>query len=1095
MKKKFYVRTFHEIGKFKKLYLIMRLSFIMLLVSSLSVIGNSYSQSTKFSFQLSNATVKDVFQEIERNSEFIIVYSDDMIDVTRKVSLKVADASVEKILDQILKVTNNGYEIKERQIVITKLKDLPLNVMTVQNERVLKGLVKTSDGSTLPGATVIEKGTNNGTITDFDGNFTLNVSKANAVIVFSFVGMSTIEMDYTGQTTMNVVMREDAIGLEEVVAIGYGVQKRKEITSSITNVQAEDFKQGAITSSPMQLVQGKVAGLAISRRNGGDPTSGVSVQLRGVSTVSGNLEPLVIVDGVPGGSLNSVSPEDIQSIDVLRDGSAAAIYGTRGTNGVIIITTKKGSSGQMKIEYSAYGTVDQMTKRPELLSASEYRDVAKEFKASGNNDKIGKANAMIDYGADTDWFEELTRTPISQVQYISLSGGNKTTTYMASLNYRDIDGIVERSYQKMLNSRMSLNHSAFDDKLKLAFNLSASTRKFSPVDYEIYRQGMTRNPTLPVFNTNGTYYETNGWEDYNPVGMVFQTDRDNQATELLGNTRISYEFLPGLTASVLGAVQKNNEFRGYYSYKGSSHSAQSGYNGRANREYMQWYDQTLETTLNYSKLLNDVHRVDIMGGYSYQDFTYEQFFAGNSNFITDQYTYNNLGAGDYLPQGNAVMSSYKNSSKLVAFIGRAIYSYQDKYLMTAGLRHEGSSKFGDNEKWSLFPSVSLGWRISEEGFMGDVDWIDDAKVRVGYGVTGNQGTSPYASLVRMRPGPRMLYNGKWIPGTEPASNPNPDLRWETKTEWNVGLDLTVFENRLSAHLDVYNRLTSDLIYTYNVPTPPNIFNQTTTNVGEIRNSGIELSLNAVAVKSGDFKWSVDFNISHNSNELVSLSSDAYPFNYQDIGNIGSPGLNATPSFRLEEGKPIGNMFGYKFAGFSPEGKWLVYNKAGAAIPVNAATYEDKDIIGNGLPKVYMGLGNTLKYKNWDMSVFFRGVFGYDILNTLGIFHQNESMLPLNVLRSSRDINLFDSQQYTSFYVEKGDFLKLDNVTLGYNFNVKGSKVFQKARIYASGLNLHTFTGYSGIDPELEINGLEPGTDSRRAYPRTTTYTLGINLIF
>jgi len=967
--------------------------------------------------------------------------------------------------------------------------------MSFAQQKAITGeVIEESTGESLPGVTIVVKGTSQGTITDFDGHYSIPNVEQGTTLIFSFVGMLTQEIVVGNQTSIDVTMKADAIGLGlvEVIAIGYGTQKKRTITSAIDRVNKEDFNQGPVTSSAMQLVQGKVAGLMIQRVNS-DPNRDVSIQLRGVSTVSGSSQPLIIIDGIPGGNLNSIAPEDIESIDVLKDGSAASIYGTRGSNGVIIVTTKKGKEGKMRVEYSGYVTFEKV-QLPDLLSGDEYRNLAQEFANSGNPTKEAKASSMMDFGSDTDWLGEMTRDPFSMVHHISVSGGNKTTTYSGSLNYQDTEGVLKRSDRNMLRSHLSVAHSALEDRLNISFNLSATTGEYTPADYGLYSQALKRNPTMPVYNEDGTFHETYGWDEYNPVGLIYQIDKDNKVTELLGSTRMSYEIVPGLTAAVIGAIQKHEEFNGYYDQKESSFSVPGGYEGRANRGFLQSMDRTLETTLNFSKLINEVHRFDILGGYSYQDFTNEGFFAENSSFITDQYSYNNLGAGDYLLQGKASMASHKNESTLIAFLGRAIYSYQDKYLMTAGVRREGSSKFGENNKWGWFPSLSLGWRITEEDFMKDISWLDDIKLRAGYGVTGNQGTGPYASLVRLRPGARMYYNGSWVPGVEPASNPNPDLGWETKSEINFGIDMTVLNNRLSANIDVYRNITKDLIYSYSVPTPPNIYSETITNVGEIRNSGIEFTVNAIPVQEKDFQWNINCNLSYNDNELVSLSNEQYPFEFKDILMINSLGLSNVTTYRLEEGQPIGNMFGYMFAGFTDEGKWLVYNKEGEKIPVPQATPDDKDVMGNGLPKINAGLTNTFRYKNFDLSFMFRGVFGFDIYNLVNLTHENAFQLPLNILDSGVDSELFDVPSYNSYYVEKGDFVKLDNVTFGYSFKVN-REVIKKARVYFTGQNLYTFTNYSGVDPEVDINGLGPGFDGRFNYPRTTSFTFGINLTF
>jgi TonB-dependent starch-binding outer membrane protein SusC len=1082
-----------KIPEIKKLFKIMRLTCFLILVSVMSVLaGKTYSQTKLLNLNMDNATVKEVLVEIEKQSEFRFMYSGKFIDINREVSVNVKNQKIESVLNLLFAKTDVGYKIKDRFIVLTTPELIDYGVEAVFQQLTVSGKVTDSNGQPLPGVSIVVKGTTQGTVTNAYGEYTLTNISPDATLVFSFVGMLTQEVTISNQTTINVTMEEEIIGIEEVVAIGYGTQRKEEVTSSISKVNKEDFNQGAIVSSPMQLVQGKVAGLAIQRPYS-DPNRGISIQLRGISTVAGNNNPLIIIDGIPGGNLNTIAPEEIESIDVLRDGSAAAIYGTRGTNGVIIVTTKKGRKGKPEVTYSGYLT-SEIAKFPKMLSAKEYNDLAQEYKNSDNSTKIAKGKSMKDYGGNTDWFKEMTRQPFSQVHHISITGGNQSTTYSASLNYRDIEGILKRSGKSALRSHLNLNYTTPNNRFNLALNLSGNTEKSHPSDYGVYQHALLRNPTLPVYNEDGTFYETWGWNDYNPVALIEQRDRDNQSTEILGNTRISFEILPGLKAMAMGAIQKNQSLNGYYDYKDSAPSILGGYNGSASRTTNQGLEEILETTMNYSKLLNQVHRFEILAGYSYEKFIYEGFSAGNNYFITDQYTYNNLGAGDYLLEGKANMSSYKNESKLIAFLGRAIYSYKDKYLLTTSLRQEGSSKFGADNKWGLFPSISIGWRVTEESFMQNQSWINNLKIRAGYGVTGNQGTDPYASLVRLGPASRMLYQGKWIQGVQAVSNPNPNLRWETKHEYNIGVDLTFLKNKLTTHIDLYNRLTKDLIYIYSVPTPPNIYNSTIYNVGEISNKGIELSINANPIQNKTFHWILDFNVSYNSNKLISLSNEQFPLDYKDILMINTLGLSNVYTFRLEEGEPIGNMYGYIFADFTDEGKWLYYNKNGEIIKGSEAREEDKGVMGNGLPKIYSGLTNTFKYKNFDLSVMLRGVFCFDIYGLLHTAHLNAFNLPINVLSRSKDIELFDIPAYNSYYAEKGDFVKLDNVTFGYNFNFK-DKFIENVRVYVSGQELYTLTGYSGVDPEVEINGLGPGFDWRTGYPRTKTFVAGFNLTF
>lgn len=1085
------VSLFSRVWKHKMLF-IMRLTFSICLFCVLQSFAiGTYSQSVRLSINQKNISIESALQLIEDKTEYYFMYSALAVDVKRTVDIEATNKLVPEILENIFKGTDTTFKIDGRLVALSNNGEIsPVN----QQQKSVSGRVTDSSGGSLPGVSVVVKGTTNGTITDVNGNYSLSNFPANATLQFSFVGMKTQEMVLGNKTVINVILEEETIGIDEVVAIGYGTQKKGEVTSAIVNIKKENFNKGAVTSSPMQMVQGKIAGLAIHQVNN-DPNGNVAFQLRGVSTVSGNTAPLVIVDGVPG-NINYVSPEDIESIDVLRDGSAAAIYGTRGTNGVIIVTTKKGQEGKAEVQYSGYVSYETLSNKPDLLTGDEYRQVSKDFLASGIAGKVARGSSMIDYGANTDWFKEITQNAVSQVHYLSVSGGSKNTTYMGSLDYRDNSGIIKRSSSNSLNAHLRVAHSGLNDRLKISFNLTGLSKNYSPTDYGIYSQTLKRNPTQPVYNADGTFYETYAWDDYNPVASIMQVDRNNEVTKIQGDTRISYQIVPGLTASVMGSLLKDGNFYGYYEKKNSATSINGGYQGNAARSYSQYVERTLETTLNYAKLFNDVHNINILGGYTYEDFRNESFSAGNSKFITDQYTYNNLGAGDYLTSGQASMSSSKYTSKLISFLGRAMYSYKNKYLLTTGFRYEGSSKFGANNKWGMFPNLSLGWRISEENFMKNISWIDDMKIRTGFGKTGNQGTNPYASLVRLGQGARMLYNGQWLSGTKPLSNPNPDLKWETKTEINIGVDLVMLKKRLSTQLDFYKRTTNDLIYTYDVPMPPNIFNTTTANVGTITNKGVELSVNAIPVQKNNFKWNIDFNISYNANKLVSLSNENYPFDFKDILYINSLGLSNVATYRLEEGRPIGDMLGYRFAGFTKEGKWMVYNKSGEEIPLTSAVSDDKGIIGNGLPKIYSGLTNTFRYKNFDLTVMLRGSFGFDIISLQALTHQNAYMLPLNVIHSSIESELFDTPSYNSYYVEKGDFVKVDNVTFGYNFNVGSSKVIKQARIYASGHNLYTFTGYTGgSDPELEINGLGPGFDNRSGYPHTRTFTFGVSVTF
>ena len=1081
----------------KKWGRIMRLTLFLMVGFLLTASASSYSQNTRLNIKLKNGTVTELMKYVEDNSEFVFLYKNEDLDLKKKVDVELENATIQQVLDAGFKGQNVGWDVYDRQIVIHKAEKLRIPEQPAQQQRTVTGVVTDQSGQPLPGVTVVVTGTTTGTVTNPDGNFSLAIPDGAETLQFSFVGMRTQEMPIEGRTTFTVVMEDDMIGIEEVVAIGYGTQRRREVTSSIATVKEEDFNPGAISSSPLQLVQGKIAGLTISRAHGGDPTRDVHMILRGISTVRGDLTPLIIIDGIAGGNLNNISPEDIESIDVLRDGSAAAIYGTRANAGVIIITTKRGTPGRPSVEYSAYVYTETWLNKPNVLNASEWNQTKIDFQNSGNPLLEARAISIVDYGADTDWFNEITRNvPISQVHNLSFSGGSQTTSYYASLNYRDLQGFILESNNNILNGRLSLTHTGLDEKLTVQMNLSNSLRKSNPVNYQVYRQALGRNPTIPVYNEDGTFFELPGWEMYNPVALLKQFQQDEDRIDLLANTKISYELIKGLKLSASGAIQRSNDMRGEYESRDSWDSVLGGYKGYAERSSRQWIDRTFESTIDYSNHFNGNHGVTGMVGYSYQDFTYENHGASNRYFITDDFLYNNLGAGLHVPQGNydGDIWSSKNSSKLIAFFGRVNYNFDQKYMLSASLRNEGSSRFGTNNKWGLFPAVSAGWTISREKFMDNLDFIDNLKLRIGYGITGNQGIGNYISLLRLGTAGVMLYDGEWIPGFTPASNPNPNLRWEKKAETNIGIDLTILSN-IDLNIDLYNRKTTDLLYEYAVPVPPNLYSTLWTNVGEVNNKGIELTFAAQPVSSSVFTWRTSFNISYNKNMLVSLSNDQFEHSHLDHTNLGAPGLNETHVFRLEEGQPLGNFFGWRHAGFTEDGKWLFWNADRTEkLTAQEVGIEEKAVIGNGLPKSTMGFTNLFTYKNFDLNVALRGSFFFDIVNSRRIFYENVIMIPTNVIQSALDSELVDDPQFSDYYVERGDYLKFDNITFGYNIPIE-NHYFKQLRVYLSGQNLYTITAYKGQDPELGIEGLSPGLDYRWIYPSVKTFTFGINVKF
>ena len=863
-------------------------------------------------------TYKELFKFIEKKTGLAVVFDSEDVDLDVKV--KFDDEY--KTLDELLKgiFTSHSsleYAIYNQQLIVKKKKAKSKNAKAVLKNKAqqvtVRGVVKDSDGFPLVGVSVSEKNTTNGTITNVDGEFSLKV-KPESVLIFSYVGYASREIDYSGQTDLEVVLLPDVKKLEEIVVVGYGTMKKEEVTSSVAKVNSDQFVQGSV-GSPLQVIQGKVAGLAITKSSG-DPNAGLNILIRGISTLKGNASPLIVIDGVPGGDINTLRPEDIESIDVLKDGSAAAIYGTRGTAGVILVTTKS-SKGMVnpEVSYSAYATVERMVKFPDMLSAGDWRNYMESQKEAGYPNE--KAKSMKDYAGSTDWFDELTRTAFTHSHALQYKGGTKKSSYLASVNYRNAEGIMISNDREEFSVRLSANHWAMDDKLQLTLNLQNRSAISTPSNTGTLNQAQIRNPTLPVYDLDGNFFEIDGWDYYNPVAFIKQKSAENRGNNFLGSLRAQLEVVEGLKATGMVAYQSYKGNHGSYIEKDHYSSVNGGWGGRANRSARWSTDKTAEFTLDYDNNFGD-HNINLMAGYSFQEAEGDGFSANNSSFLNDDFGWNNIGAGNYLKEGKAGLSSNHWKANLIGFFGRVNYNYDGRYMVSASLRREGSSKFGENNKWGLFPAVSAGWLISDEAFMENVELFEMLKLRIGYGVTGTSPINAYESIPRLKYGGRMFYNNRWIVGVVPASNANPDLKWETKSELNVGLEFSLLEGLIGGSVEYYNRVSTDLLWNYSVPVPPNLYGNMLTNVGEITNRGLEISLNAVPIKTKDFNWNLSFNLAHNTNKVNSLSNEYYSKEWFTQGKIGNPGVN-TYSHRVEEGEPLGNFYGWQYEGLTEDG--------------------------------------------------------------------------------------------------------------------------------------------------------------------------------
>ena len=946
------------------------------------------------------------------------------------------------------------------------------------------------------GASVVEVGTTNGVITDFDGNFVLNVAEGTQIQI-SYMGFAAQTL--AAKDGMIVKLEEDTHVLQEVVAIGYGSQTKKEITGSVSSVKAEDFNKGAF-NSPEGLLQGKVAGLTMSKDGGGDPTNrGFSVQIRGAGSLTGSTTPLYIIDGVPGASMNNINPNDIESMDVLKDGSAAAIYGTRANAGVIIITTKKGKEGKTQVEYNATVSTANTAGRINLYSPEE-------FVAAGG----------VNYGAKTDWYNEITRVPVSTEHNLALSGGMKNVDYRASINYKLNQGLAIKSQFQEIIARANVNQSALNNMLEFNYNVSYSHMNSSWVPHGAYQQAMKYNPTMPVYSNPtdpdyvkyGGYYQNFDKSGFsNPVAMIMQKTDDGVEQTFLGSIRATIKPVTGLRISAFGSYQFWNQSTG--NYQPSNSVAGNGTKGVASKGNNFNTTRMFEATAQYTNEINN-HAFTILAGYAYQDFVSESFGASNTMFPTDDFLYNNLGLGEGLnnltnggSKDGIGISSWKEEWKLASAFGRINYNYDQRYYINASIRAEGSSKFGANNRWGYFPSVSASWLITNESFMRGQDVVKELKLRAGYGVTGNMPGDCYPWIGRMSKNEDYAYFGTDKVATwSLATVPNPDLKWETKHEVNVGVDFAFLQGRLSGALDYYNRTTRDLLYWYPVDASKYEAGSMLLNLGSLRNQGIELTLNGVAIERKNFVWNLGLTMAHNKNKVLSLGNDEFKFPDADklrggIGD-GSVGWTSETFQILEVGQSVGNFYGYKYAGKDKDGNFYGYSKDGKIRKFSQLTNEDKVILGNALPIITWGLSSSMSFYNVDFSFNLRGAIGGKLLNTKRLAYGNQSSLASGNMIISPDNGTTPPKKMTDYYLESGTFAKLGDMTLGYTFKLNDDvkKYLTNARIYFTAQNLATISNYSGVDPEtVNMSGLEPGIEGVEYYPIPRTFMLGVNLAF
>jgi len=1065
--------------------LIMRLIFLYLALGiGICSSNNSYSQSTKISLNLKNKTVKQVLSEIERNSEFIFFYQDDILDTNIKVSIDANNETVADILNEVLSATGNTYFVSDRSIyIIKKAPDTIIENIVQQQKVQITGTVSDISGESIIGANVVEKGTTNGTVTDIDGKFTLNVDN-NAILQISYIGYLTLEISTAGKTSLNIILQEDTKGLEEVVVVGYGTMQKKQVTSSITSLSASDLPQGVGGSSIATALQGKVAGLVMSGTT--SPNSGNTFQLRGMASINTSREPLIVIDGMPGGDIRTLSPEEIQSIDVLKDASAGAIYGTRATGGVILITTKRANPGKVRLSYTSEVLFKKAFGKPDLLNAADYIATYE--------------GAKNDEGHNTDWWDEaMSDNPTSHRHVVTLQGGMETARFFASVMYDENKGVLRGDERQDYAGRINSEFKVLDGWLDISTHVNyrqAKRDQNKPSIEGIMRANPTQAVRDPESQTGWNIWTTGDNTEMNEIGEAALRTDEGLDKWFRPDVSLKLNILPvrGLSYQHTLAYENRQWEKHFYRSMFSREELRAGRKGWAELEFSK---TELLNTDGYLSYINEFgpHTVNAVAGYSYYERNNENFSMKNAHFTNDLVKFWNIGEGSRLKEGNAEMKSEKGiTQRLAAYFGRLNYSYEDKYMATASIRREGSSKFAMKNRWGTFWSASAGWRLSRENFMQDVSWVNDLKLRLAYGVTGNEGfPADYAAKMYGSDTRWLLPNGTWAYSYGVTKNVNDMLGWEEKHEWNLGLDFSVLDNRFYGKFDLYRRSIQGLIYNVEVPQPPNTESVMYKNIGTMENRGWELEVGADIVRSNNWNYNTSLNLSHNKTFIGSLWGDQTYINGGYINNW------VEYAHRIEENVEIGSFFLYRYAGISDDGKLQIYDKDNNVINSDDGKVDDRVYQKSFMPVLMAGWTHNLSYKNWSLNATFTSWIDYTIYNAIELEYGLRNVVQGNMLYDAIEKNakITGRPSPSDYFLYNGTFLKLQNLTLGYTLPMqKYTKLMENIKLYFTGNNLFTLTKYPGLNPEVDITGWDAGIEKKsNIYPQTRTFTFGLQLNF
>jgi TonB-dependent starch-binding outer membrane protein SusC len=969
---------------------------------------------------------------------------------------------------------------------------LSAQVGFAQTRTVSGKITDARDASGLPQVSVVVKGTSTGTTTDEGGNFTLSVPESARTLVFSAVGFASQEVAIPSSGQINVSLSAATnTDLNEVVVVGYGTAKKKDITGAVTKVTSREFNTGNI-SNPLQQVQGKVAGLVIVQP-GSDPNSNLTVRLRGSTSLEGQ-PPLLVIDGVAiddfNRGINSIAPNDIESYDILRDASSAAIYGSRGANGVIIITTKKGRSGKTQVDYSGFVSMESVSNKLDMLSAAQWRA------------KVG--TSALDRGANTDWQDVITRDAFTQNHTIGISGGASGFSYRASINYIKNQGVVVNTGRELMSARFTATQKSLNDKLNIQFGLNATqiNRDQLPdqVDARFGGSGIFNLvynylPVWPVYNADGSYFQVIDFDLENPLFRLKEIKNKRRDNFYQGNFRLDYEILKGLKIGTFGAMSRANDINNYFEPRIPEKNNQNIASiSNFNKEVVNF-----DIHGNYRKDFGK-HTLDLTGVYEWNRFLNDGFNAGGRDYTIPGLQDNNLGAGNNLEQRQ--VGSYKNEVRLISFLARAVYSFDNRYSATVNFRRDGSSKFGKNNRWGNFPSVGVAWTVSNEKFFEDVKFFNMLKFRVNYGLTGNQeslGPYPNQQLYGTLGG--YVYNDQIYQSYGVSQLANPDLKWEVRKSFNIGLDMTILNNRLNATIDVFNDKTEDLLFRYDLPQPPFVYNQVVANAANATNKGVEVTLDGRIIQKKNFTYSARLNVGTLKNKITNLSGQFQGADLQIVarnyGFADGRGLSNAYVTRLVPGYTAGVFWIHQFAGLNDQGQQLYndYDANGKLVGTTRTPTDEDRVYIDPQPKFSWGFTNDFTFGNFDLSIFLRGIQGQKVFaNTLLNLETTTRLPGNNVTTGALTNGITEQPQPSDYWLRNASFARLENLTLGYNIRSGKIKQIEYLRLYVAANNLFVITDYEGIDPEIKVEGDRRYID-RNFYPKTRSFTVGVNVNF